>query len=975
MSTSLRLALRFTRGATLALALAHAGAALADDLADEADLQFELGAELYRQHEFRGALEHFLASNRLVPNRNVLYNIARSYEQLQRYADAHRYYTQALEGETDAQATSSIREALRRIAPYVAVLRVQTEPPGATIYIDRRDLGPRGQSPRTLAFNPSTVRVITEMPGYEPATSPPVELRVGAETTVTQRLVRILGTLHVESNVPGARVFLDDEHGAPVGTAPCDVQAPPGRHRVILAMDGWQNASEEVEVVARETRALRVQMAPLTGTVLVSADERDALVEIDGRPQGFTPAVLNVPVGQRRVRVSLPGFRVIEQTATVSAGSQQRVDVSLSRIEEVSAASRAAESVEDAPSSVSVIPSQELRAMGYPTIAEALRGTRGVYLNDDRSYQSVGFRGFGRPGDYGNRVLVLLDGHPTNDNWVNSSYIGYDARSDIDDIERIEVVRGPGSVLYGTGAFSGVINLVTRGRDAPTAVNAGLSTNEYGVARARVGARWRANEHAGLWTSVSGAYGAGRDFFFPELVTPAMGTSPAIDGNSRDADGFLAGTFTGRAWWRDLTMQWLLHSREKEIPTGEYETQLGNARSVLRDTRGLIELRYEPRITRQWQLMTRAFVNHYRYSSNLATSADTAEDSRESFYGSWLGAEARVVFTPSGTTRVAVGGEGQFHLLATQYGQEGSARPYLNDDNHPYQIAAAYASVDMAPVSRFRFSLGGRFDYYRFADFNLTAVNPRVALIFRPYDRGNLKVMGGSAFRAPSIYELYYRGATQDPAGQLGPERIFSGEVEFTHRFSTTVSALVTGYANYITNLIALRPTAGDRERYENTASPVLTVGGEAEVRREWRQGWMLSAAYAYQRSSYLERGTGPTALREVPNAPEHLFSARAAAPLVPNLLTAMTRVTVEGPRWDRYDRASDPAQQRTDPAFVWDVVLSGYAERFGLRYNAGVYNLFDWRYAVPVSAEFDTRMRSVVQNGRTFLLSLSITR
>ena len=54
--------------------------AQADGVADEADLQFQLGAEAYSKNDFRGALEHFLASNRLVPNRNVMFNIARAFE-------------------------------------------------------------------------------------------------------------------------------------------------------------------------------------------------------------------------------------------------------------------------------------------------------------------------------------------------------------------------------------------------------------------------------------------------------------------------------------------------------------------------------------------------------------------------------------------------------------------------------------------------------------------------------------------------------------------------------------------------------------------------------------------------------------------------------------------------------------------------------------------------------------------------------
>src|SRR5713226_1465693 len=117
--------------------------------------------------------------------------------------------------------------------------------------------------------------------------------------------------------------------------------------------------------------------------------------------------------------------------------------------------------MDDEPSTVTFVGSDEMRGMRSATVAEALRGVRGVYVTDDRSYAAVGFRGLGRLGNYGNRVLVLLDGQPTNDNWIGSSYVGNDARTDLEDIERIEVVRGPGSVLYGTNAFSGVINLVT----------------------------------------------------------------------------------------------------------------------------------------------------------------------------------------------------------------------------------------------------------------------------------------------------------------------------------------------------------------------------------------------------------------------------------------------------------------------------------------------------------------------------------
>ena len=79
--------------------------------------------------------------------------------------------------------------------------------------------------------------------------------------------------------------------------------------------------------------------------------------------------------------------------------------------------------------------------------------------------------------------------------------------------------------------------------------------------------------------------------------------------------------------------------------------------------------------------------------------------------------------------------------------------------------------------------------------------------------------------------------------------------------------------------------------------------------------------------------------------------------------------------RFDRNDASDGPSQRKTDPALVWDVVVSGTEARIGaatIRYNVGLYNLLDWRYSVPVSPEF--RQTVLVQNGRTFLFNLSAT-
>ena len=957
--------------------LAHA-----DDVADEADLQFQLGAERYEAKDFKGALEHFLISNRLVPNKNVLFNIARTYEQLNRAPDAYRYYLLALEGETNPQAQKRVQDALTRITPAVAILKVETNPPGATVYLDRRDLGPRGNAPRTLGLAAGKHKVIVEKPGYEPAESEEVDLTIGQERTVSLSLKQILGTAKLEGEA-GAQVKVDDESSAVACTLPCSLDVPPGRHTFFVLKEGFQPGEITAEIPANQVTAVRARLATQTGAVVVSSDVRDALITVDGAAVGFTPTVLSTPVGKHTVVITQQGYRPFVQQIEVTRKQETKVDAQLVISEEVSAASRTTESVEDAPASVSIISQQELRAMGYPTIAEAVRGVRGLYLSDDRSYQTIGFRGFSRPGDYGNRVLVLLDGQPMNDDYIWSSYVGTDGRVDIADIERIEVVRGPGSVLYGSSAFFGVINLVTRSRTQPTHAEAEVSTFEYGLGRARATGVVRLSPDAGFWASVSGLQGGDmREIYYPEYDSNANDPNAELDahgkptnGVTRGTDRQFAGMFTGRAWWKALTVQWFLNSRKKFIPTGEYGTTFDDPRSHFADTRGMIEARYEPHITKSLQSLSRAHFNMYNFDGLTPYRPQDEGPSRDSYRGRWGGLEQRFVYNPSTTLRLTVGGEIVQHFTTRQVGVNDAGAYVLDDNgkagrNDPFTVGAGYVNADVVLGPKVKIVGGARFDYYsNLPKFEAwPATNPRLAAILKPYDGGVLKIMGAKAFRSPSVYELHYTSLQQVAPTRLSPEQIYSGEAELTHRFSQTVTATAAAYVNYVEDLIVLNEIASGIVQYQNSPSNVIIGGGEAEVRREWRQGWMLGATYSYQHASY----TGGGNLRDVANSIEHVGSVRGAMPIIGRTLMGMTRLTVEGPRPDRNESPTDPPQTTTDPGVVWDLVLSGEIDRMGLRYNLGVYNALDWKYQIVPSGEF--RQRTLVQNGRTFLASVTMS-
>ncbi|MEK6696510.1 MAG: Plug domain-containing protein [Candidatus Deferrimicrobiota bacterium] len=92
----------------------------------------------------------------------------------------------------------------------------------------------------------------------------------------------------------------------------------------------------------------------------------------------------------------------------------------------VYAASRFEQKSSEAPSSVTVVTSREIRKYGWKTLADLLRTVRGFHVSYDRSYNWVGVRGFLPPGDSNTKILTLVDGHRMNDDVYNQGYVGED---------------------------------------------------------------------------------------------------------------------------------------------------------------------------------------------------------------------------------------------------------------------------------------------------------------------------------------------------------------------------------------------------------------------------------------------------------------------------------------------------------------------------------------------------------------------
>lgn len=931
--------------------------AIAQGVSDEAEVNFQLGAKAYQAKDYERALAWFLASNRLAPNKNVSFNIARSYTRLGRYAEAWRWYADALQGVTDSGARATILAEQKELLPEVAIFEISSTPPGASIYVNRKNLGAIGQTPMTLALPAGEYSFILESPMHRDGQSERFVVKKGSSNAVLMELQPIVGTVTF-AGLEGATVHLGNVDADPLCTLPCEARLPPGSTIVWARKPGYVDTVRQIDVLVDTTTRLDLPLDAQTGSLLVDIPEQGALIEIDGVAMGFTPAVVPaVPVGEHVVRISRRGYRATEARIVVEKDTLFTLSgLELIPMEEVAAVSKVAEDARTAPSSLTILSNAELRAFGYPTIYEAMRGVRGMALTMDSAYGGIAVRGLGQPNDFGNRLLILSDGATLNDNILFQSFTGYDGRVDLGDVERIEIVRGPGSVLYGTGAVSGVINLVPLASETPAGQELTVGVAPHDVGRVRLQTR-HGDADSGVHLSASGAMSDGRTETLGDLEVEGF-------------DQLRAGGASLRAWHKDVVGQAFVNHRSQTIPTGAYATVAGDPRTVWDDTRLLAEARFEPSLSENWQLAWRLHGNLYDFSGDYAY--DDGEGgtyvSTEDYLGAWGGTELRVIGNPVESLRLTVGSQLDVHPVVTLDAydtyEDGSTEDYL-DESSSFVVAAGYAVADGQATSWLRYSLGARLDYTTTLG---AALNPRAALVLTPTERDTIKLMGGRAFRAPSTYERLYNvpGVQVRPDSDgitLEPEEVWSAEAEASRQFGRLWTATVSGHGSLASRIIETVPSVNteDAITYQNSEDDIRILGVDTELRRALRNGWLASVSYGWLSARYAESG------EIIPNAPSHFASGKLMAPLALPQAQLALRTTVEAPRY------IEAGGEQTELAVVSDLILSGESLSGLVGYRVGLYNLANERYAVPVSDEFG--VNQMPQQGRSVLAELTIRR
>ncbi len=615
--------------------------------------------------------------------------------------------------------------------------------------------------------------------------------------------------------------------------------------------------------------------------------------------------------------------------------------------EEVETAATYSQKASQAAASVSVVTSDEIERAGYRTVAEALGQVRGFTLSDDRNYVYAGVRGLSRPSDYNNRIAILVDGVPVRDGLSGSAPIGYSLGVPMAAIERIEVVRGPGSALYGAGAMFAVVNVITKDVRTLEGAYGVVGTGQYGSLHGEAVAA--ASLPGGVTASVA-AYGLdsdGPDLYFPELDAPETADGRA---SGLDWERVRGGFATVQAGASQVTLRY--GERDKGIPTGAFETAFP-LEAWTRDRRASATLRTEAELSPRVTVSGLAGLNHYYYFGEYPyDDGDGPYDSFDDSFSTAVDARARVQWDPSPAHRVVAGAD-LTREVQSRYRLYDESEIYL-DAESPFTSAGLYAQTESQLAPTLAVTVGARADRVR----GDAAVSPRGAVVYAPDDRTTLKLVAGTAFRAPSAYELTYEdvftGQVANP--RLSPERVATAEAIVIREVGPGLRVEAAAFATNVADLI---DTVEDPE----TQALRLDNVGRAQTRGVEVVAAAVVAGWRSRASVGLQRATDPDLGEALTNAPAHVAKASAFGPLGGGVWLS-AGVQAESGRRTVYGTT-------TDAYAVVDAALSADVLGDHGRVTLGVRNALDADYALP--GGFEHVQLAIPQRPRSAYVRLDV--
>lgn len=461
-----------------------------------------------------------------------------------------------------------------------------------------------------------------------------------------------------------------------------------------------------------------------------------------------------------------------------------------------------------APSVVTLITAQDIKATGATNLVEVLEGVPGIHVRASQ----FGFRPLVHfRGTNATQTLLMVNGAPVKDlSWGFGMYWkGLPASA----IDRIEIIRGPGSALFGSDAASGVINVITKTAKPIDHDEAGLRLGHDQTLSGWV-------QQGGQWNGI--------DVGLTAVLSTTEGHAPFIASDLLNQPGHAAYGWDGADLRFSLARD---HWRLLADFSGHDNLQLGLVgRGILdpvtqaSDSRYGVQWRYDnPRFGEQWGLNAELGYRHVASSSGdgffegpgTINQLDSAEYKLNyEVSGLYSGLRGHAL-------RVGVGGshEAQYEV---DHRINGVIQADAAQQEQARRIHYAFVQDTWMLSDAWELTAGARYDHY--SDFG-NAFNPRLAVVWHSTDRLTTKLMYGHAFRAPTYLELYSESISHPNAG-LQPEQSRTWDLAFSYAASRALRFDINFFRIEQSDLIA----ADVSNTFQNVGDNTLQ-GVEMEAR------------------------------------------------------------------------------------------------------------------------------------------------
>lgn len=510
----------------------------------------------------------------------------------------------------------------------------------------------------------------------------------------------------------------------------------------------------------------------------------------------------------------------------------------------VVSAARLARPAADTGSAVTIINAEELRRRQYAFVADALRDAAGVAIARNGSAGGVASARF--RGAASGQTLVLIDGVVVNDPAAPQGGFNF-ANLDLVDIERIEILRGPQSILYGADAIGGVVSITTAGAGAAP-LSAFIEGGSFGA--------WR----GGATTAI------GDDGTFVRATISGIrtdGVSRADGGDEDDGYRSLAASLRGRAtlsgvWSAEGTARFSdSHAEIDGFPPPSFsladtleteETQDYSFSGVLRHADG-----------RGYKWLNGALTLAYS-----AVKRRNADQGAETFAAAGDRLTADYVGNVPLTNRLRFIGGAEVEQTAVD----------VSGVDESATSGAIFGVLEAEPFDRLALSAGARRD--EFSNFD-GATTARVAAAWSGWDGWVLRASWGEGFRAPTLFELNFDQFGITPNPNLRPERAAGFDAGVERRFGgadPAFTARATFFQTRVRDQIDFDFLGNGYFNIDRTRAR----GVEVEI--DWRLAETLRGSMTYTLTDAVDLGTGADLLRVPRHKGAAVLDWKPASPL-----------------------------------------------------------------------------------------------